>query len=160
MDLIGENVVNLMCFKTLQSEKSSWWTLILLNTLWAHAVKDMQLSRECLMQHKTTSWKSLNDEARLLTSDLSKREKISLLHVLNPQCISWEHGILFLKRLQYMNRRCVFSIKAQSVQCVLCHCRDSEVSYCMKIKVVNTEQIIKLWPLRVINQPAARQTLD
>lgn len=56
------------------SHKLSWRSLILLNTLWAHAVKrNMLPSRECLTQRGTTSSKSSNDGAPLLTSDLSKR---------------------------------------------------------------------------------------
>lgn len=140
------------------SHKLSWRSLILLNTLWAHAVRrNMLPSRECLTQRGTTSSKSSNDGAPLLTSDLSKRialggeENIPCM-VLKPQRISWKLSFLKGTSVGYMNRHHGFSIKARSVQCV-CVCVIVEIQRpAMKIWVcvwvVNTEQVIKLWPLR------------
>lgn len=118
------------------SHKLSWRSLILLNTLWAHAVKrNMLQSRECLTQRGTTSSKSSNDGAPLLTSDLSKRialgeeENIPCM-VLKPQRISWKLSFLKGTSVGYMNRHHGFSIKARSVQCVCVYdCRDTEASY-------------------------------
>lgn len=82
------------------SHKLSWRSLILLKTLWAHAVKKKKMlpNRECLTQRGTTSSKSSNDGAPLLTSDLSKR--IALGEEENIPCMFSSHNA-FLENIHF-----------------------------------------------------------
>lgn len=103
---------------------------------------------------KIFKWWSSAFNLRSLKKNCSGGRGKYPLHVLKPQRISWKHS--FLKGLQYRTGIMYFRLKLGLFNVCVCVCACMIVAIqrpAMKIWVcvwvVNTEQVIKLWPLRV-----------